>query len=96
MVSPLAIGAAIVAGLIFLRLIMGGSSSYRTRHESIKSAESQLRKVESYENQIDRMQRVVRAAPNDRQRELAAKRLERMLRQKELLKKREERLVKKS
>ena len=90
------IAVAVVGGFVLLRLIMGGSSSYKTRHGAVKSAESTLAKVEAYENQINRLQRVVRAAPNDRQREIAAKRLERMLKQKERLKMSAERLTKKS
>jgi|SRR3989344_3053190 len=96
MVSPLAIGAAVVVGLIFLRLIFGGKSSYNTRHSAVKSAESQLRKVEAYENRINTMQRSIRTSPNDKAREMAAKKLERMLRQKERLKLSAERSTKKS
>ena len=97
MVAPIIIGAAaVIGGFVLLRILMGSSSSYATRHESVKSAESTLTKVEAYENQINTLQRFITAAPNDRQRELAAKRLERLLKNKERLKMSAERLTKKS
>ncbi|MBI2141508.1 hypothetical protein HYU16_03735 [Candidatus Woesearchaeota archaeon] len=96
MANLMLIAAAVVGGFALLRIIMGSSSSYSARHGSVRSAESKLTKVEAYENQINRLQRFVRTAPSDRQRELAAKTLERFLKQKERLKRSTERLVKKS
>ena len=96
MVTPLVIGAVVVGAFILLRLFTSGSSSYRTRHDSEEGARRTMASVESYENQINNMQRVVRTASNDKQRELAARRLEKMLKEKERLKKKAERLTRRS
>ena len=99
MVAPIIIGvAAVIGGFVLLRILMGmgGSSSYSTRHSSAEEAKSTIARTEAYESQINQLQRIVRAAPNDMQRELAAKRLERLLKNKERLKVRAERLTKKA
>ena len=95
MVQPLIIGILAIMAFVFLKMLFGGTS-YQARHSSAEAGRKDFAKVEAYENQINRMQRLVRTAPNDRQREIVAKRMELLLKQKERLKHKTERLVKKS
>ena len=96
MANLLIIGAIVVGVFILLRLFSGRSSSFRTRHDAEVGARSTMARVQSYENNINSMQRIVRTSPNERQREVAARRLERMLKEKERLKKKAERLTRRS
>ena len=95
MVQPLIIGILAIMAFVLFRMLFGGTS-YQARHSSAEAGRKDLAQVEAYENQINRLQRIVRTAPNDRQRELVAKKMELLLKQKERLKHKTERLVKKS
>jgi len=88
--------AAVVGGFILLRILLGSRSSYSSRHGAVRRAESGLLKVDRLETEVNKLQAFIRAAPNDRRRELAAKLLERKLKSKEKLKKMAERNAKRS
>lgn len=97
MVAPIIIGvAAVVGGFILLKILMGSSSNYASRHGAARRAESGLMKVDRLETEINKLQGVVRAAPNDKRREAAAKLLERRLKLKERMKLAAERNTKKA
>ncbi len=79
------IAAAIVGGFALLRIVMGGKSSYSSRHSAAKAAGSQIRQIDAVETQINRLQNIARTARTTRQRELATKLAEKKLKQKERL-----------
>ena len=89
------IGAAIVGGFALLRIVMGSSSTERSKREAERNSLQTMTKVRAYEQQVEALNRRMRAAP-DRQRELIAKRMELLLKNKERLKRRTERFVRKS
>ncbi len=95
MVQPLVIGILAIMVFVLFRLLFGGTS-YQARHSSAETGRKDLARVEAYENQINRLQRIVRTAPNDRQRELVAKKMEMLLKKKERLKHATEMFVRKS
>lgn len=92
----IAIAAVAVIGFILVRLLSGGRSSYSARHSSAEEAKSNIARAEAYESQVNALQRRISTAANDTQRELYAKKMERMLKQKERLKVTAERLTKKA
>ena len=89
------IGAAVVGGFALLRIVMRTSSTEQSMREAERSSLQTMTKVKAYEQQVETLNRRIKAAP-DRQRELMAKRMELLLRQKERLKHRAEGFVKKS
>ena len=95
MANWLLIAAAVVGGFALLRIVMGNSSTERSKREAERGSLQAMTKVRAYEQHVEALNRRMKAAP-DRQRELMAKRMELILKQKERLKHKAERLVRKS
>jgi len=86
----------VIIGFVLLRLITRGTTSHGARHSSAEQGRRDFAKVEAYESQINSLQRMLRQSTSNKQREIAAKKIERLLREKERLKRRTEREIKKA
>ncbi len=95
-VQPVVIGIIVIIVFVLIRLIAGSSTSHAARHSSAEHGRRDFAKVEAYENQINLLQKVVRQSRNGMQRELATKKIERLLKEKERLKRRTEREVRRA
>jgi hypothetical protein len=96
MFPPVVIGVFVLIAIVLLRVIFSNKTNHTIRHSSAETGRKDFAKVEAYENQIYQLQQFVSKSKNDRQRELAAKKLEKILKLKEKLKHKTEMEIRKA
>jgi hypothetical protein len=96
MVNYILVAIVVVAGFILLRMIFGGTTSPSSRRSVSDLGRKDFAKVSVLERQVESLDRFVRTSKNDKQREQAAKKMEKLLKEKERLKLKTEREIRKA
>jgi hypothetical protein len=96
MLPIVVIGVFILIVIVLLRIIFSNTTNHGTRHSSAESGRKHFAKVEAFENQIYQLQQIMSKSKNDKQREMAAKKLEKLLKEKERLKRKTEMEIRKA